>query len=195
MTKKKSIVNLEQDPNFDISSLMETIELQYRGHSITPHMNRTGELVYRIKSYDQDYPVMHNIKSIKNAKSWIDSAVKRRTAFKPFIAYCNKDHRIRAIKVNSITKDGMEFNCTIASDDGERWGSGERFTIRKFAEIYKMNAKNKEIVAKIREQEKIRALAYSLINKLEDQLEQDDTVKDYFNEMKKEPEDSTNSNG
>jgi hypothetical protein len=157
-------------------------------------MNRTGELVYKVKSRDQDYPVMHNIKSVKNAKIWIDAAIKRMVAFKPFTAYMEQGGRIMMIKVNSLSKDGTEFNATLANEDGERYISGERFTVKKFAKLYKLNPKNKAIVQKIRGQEKIKAFAQSTIYKLEQELESDDTVGSYFREMKKEPEDSINSN-
>lgn len=195
MIKKELVIDLEKEPNFEFASLMESITLNYRGHSITPHMNHSGELVYKVKSHSQDYPVMHNIKSVKMAKVWIDNSIKRMVAFKPFTAYMEQGGRIMLIKVNSISKDGKEFNATLANEDGERYISGERFTVKKFAKLYKLSQKNKAIVQKIRAQEKTKAIAQSTIYKLEQELESDDTVGNYFREMKKEPETSIEPNG
>lgn len=195
MIKKELVIDLEKEPNFEFASLMESITLNYRGHSITPHMNRSGELVYKVKSHSQDYPVMHNIKSVKISKMWIDNAIKRTVAFKPFTAYMEQGGRIMLIKVNSLSKDGTEFNATLANEDGERYISGERFTVKKFAKLYKLNPKNKAIVQKIRAQERTKAIAQSTIYKLEQELESDDTVGNYFREMKKEPETSIEPNG
>lgn len=138
---------------------------------------------------------MHNIKSVKNAKAWIDAAIKRIVAFKPFTAYMEQGGRIVMIKVNSLSKDGSEFNATLANEDGERYISGERFTVKKFAKLFKVNQKNIAIIKRIRMQEKAKSLAQQAIYKLENELDSDDTVQDYFKEMRKEPEDSTNSNG
>jgi hypothetical protein len=162
-------IDLEKDVKFDIESLINNIMLKYRGHSIVPHINRQGELAYRVQNDHGQYPVLHQIKSIALAKQWVDSQLKRKMGFKPFRAYMEFNGRYVEIKVNSLSKDGTEFNATTVDHS-------DRISIKKFTRVFRLTKENAKIISQIKEQEIIKQKAHSTIYGLADKLEIDTTI-------------------
>lgn len=185
-------IDLELNKKFRLSDFMNEPDFLYKGHKIIPQGGDSEEVRFSIRN-SGGIGVAFNIKTLDACRKIIDNAIVKAKGFKKFMAYHQTSSyrmKYRKISVNSLSKDGDEFNCTFIQEDDRHGYAGERMTIKKHHALYKDNSRNGITVAKINEKIQVISLIEAEISKLSQQMEKDDTLKNFFKVI-----DADNSNG
>lgn len=175
MSKK---IDLESNPKFRIMDVLNSIDIFYKGYKITPEGSNETIIQFSIRSPDDNW-VASSVKTLDKCKSIIDLIAIKKKGFKPFTAYYESGERIVEIKVNSLSKEGREFNAVRTTNDSYG-GYRERITLRPRSVIYKKNDHNAYIIALIKKKQEAASVIDKEIYELKKKLKKDESLNGYL---------------